>query len=109
MFNLLPLPRLDGGEILDTLRSSSTGFMPVLPLSRDFNNGAQSPYNQGSKEGRLDRILDQIVRQIQSVLVGNGGMTKASRTKTVKRIIQVSVVLLAGLNFVGILYGQLRA
>lgn len=111
LFNLLPLPRLDGSEILEVLLSTSTAFAPVLPLARDAKFGA-SPYDKASQEGELPYVLDLIVNTLQKVLMGGSiaqSALRSSRTKVVKRVVQICVAILAGLNFLGILYGQLMS
>lgn len=112
LFNLLPLPRLDGSEILDTLLSTSTSmaFAPVLPFSRD-NKDIGSLYSDNEREGKLDRILQRSVTILQGILAnGNGtkqGGMSPNRKKYVRIAIQGTVALLAGLNFAANIYRQL--
>lgn len=78
-------------------------------MARDSKFGA-APYGKASREGRLEYVLDMLISTLQKVLTGGSiaqSASKSSRTKVMKRVVQVSVAILAGLNFLGILYGQL--
>lgn len=109
LFNLLPLPRLDGSELLDVLLSAPTGFAPVLPLARE-SKLVGTVQNKVAKEGRLDGLLESMVAGLQGALVGGAssarGMGPSRRVKLVKAGIQVSVAALAGLYMLGTLYSQ---
>lgn len=111
LFNLLPFPRLDGTEILDTLLSIPTSpFAPILPLVRGTKTGSMYDQNVGGG-GRLDRILHASVSILQSALMSGTGRLD-HRQRAVKRryarvIIQGTVGSLAGLSMLGNIYRQL--
>jgi membrane-associated protease RseP (regulator of RpoE activity) len=116
LFNLLPLPRLDGSEILEVLLASSStaSFSPILPLAgggRGVKTCLSGEVTQ--QHNKMEHALTWTINTA-SALWGGRALCSSRlgpirrRNDLVRRVVQVTIGGVAGLQVMATLYSQLR-